>query len=67
MDYKGSRLPKPAGLLTRAPRLRVSCKRHFPRCCAKERDHAWRKFRRKNRDYCRKGALLEVDPTTSIT
>ncbi len=66
MDNKGRRHSKPAGLLMRTPRLTVSCKRFSPSCCEVERNAAWRKFRRHNRNYCRKDALTELDATASI-
>ena len=66
MDNKGRRRSKPAGLLMRTPRLTVSCKSVAPGCCAVQRDSAWRKFRRHNRDYCRKEALLELDAPAAM-
>ena len=54
MDYKGNRRSKPSRLLMRTPRLPVGCKRFSQSCCAVQPDTAWRKFRRHNRDYCRK-------------
>lgn len=37
----------------RTPRLRTSCKRISKSCCAKERETAWSKFRRQNKNICK--------------